>query len=190
MRKMLLTSALLVSFLLIQGCSDILSLTSTGPIEENLGYRSTGQVIDDELLETKALVNLDKADPGLAQSNINVTSFNGSVLLTGQVSSEQLRQLAASTVAKLRSTKRVHNEVTVSGKASMVARSNDGWLTTKLKSKMLASGKIQSDRIKVVTENGVVYLMGLVTRDEGKRAADAARETAGVQKVVIIFEYI
>lgn len=190
MKKLLPISVLLASFLLVQGCSDFLSLTNKGPIEEDLGYRSAGQVIDDQLLETKALVNLDKADPGLAQSNIGVTSFNGSVLLTGQVASEQLRQLASDTVAKLRSTKRVHNEITVSGKASMVARSNDGWLTTKLKSKMLANGKIQSDRIKVVTENGVVYLMGLVTRDEGKRAADVARETAGVQKVIIIFEYI
>ena len=190
MKKWLLTSAIISSLVLLQGCSDFLSLTTAEPIEEDLGFRTTGQVIDDELLETRALVNLDKADPGLAQANIGVTSFNGSVLLTGQVSSEELRQLAASTVSKLRSTKRVHNEITVSGKTSMVARSNDSWLTTKLKSKMLASGKIQSDRIKIVTENGIVYLMGLVTRDEGQRAADVAKQTSGVQKVVIIFEYI
>ena len=72
----------------------------------------------------------------------------------------------------------------------MVARSNDTWITTKVKTKMLANNSIEAYRIKVVTENGVVYLMGLVTKEEADRAAELARKTAGVQKVVRIFEYI
>ena len=72
----------------------------------------------------------------------------------------------------------------------MVALSNDSWNTTKVKTKLLANSELEGGRIKVVTENGVVYLMGLVTRDESTRAAEYARQTGGVQKVVRIFEYI
>ncbi len=175
---------------LLQGCASIISATTSEPIEEKPDHRTTGAYLDDEIIETKALVNIDKAHPDLAQSHVIVTSYNGIVLLAGQVPSSELRQLAADTVAKIGNVRRVHNELTVSGNTSMVARSNDAWITTKVKTKMLASSEIEGSRIKVVTENGVVYLMGLVTREEANRAAEAARKTSGVQKVVRIFEYI
>jgi osmotically-inducible protein OsmY len=174
----------------IQSCSSILSATTADPIGEEDDERSAGSFIDDEIIETKALVNIDKADPQLAQSHVVVTSFNGVVLLAGQVSNETLRQLAAETVAKVGKVRRVHNELAIAGNSSMVARSNDAWITTKVKSKMLTASKLESGRIKVVTENGVVYLMGLVSKEEANRAADLVRKTAGVQKVVRIFEYI
>lgn len=182
--------ALMYCALLLQGCSSIWSSTRTEPIEDSDAKRTLGTLIDDELIENKALVNIDKAAPELAQSHIVVTSFNGIVLLAGQVSTEALRQRAAATVAKIKKVRRVHNEITVAGKTSMVIRSNDSWITTKIKSKMLSDKTIQGNRIKVVTENGVVYLMGLITREEGDRAAEVARKTSGVQKVVRIFEYI
>lgn len=181
---------IIIASLAIQSCSSILSATTAGPIEETTDERSTGSFFDDEIIETKALVNIDKADPQLAQSHIVVASFNGIVLLAGQVSNEEQRQLAAKTVAKIGKVRRVHNELVIAGSSSMLARSNDSWITTKVKSKMLGNSKLESGRIKVVTENGVVYLMGLVTREEAKRAADLTRKSAGVQKVVRIFEYI
>ncbi len=174
----------------IQGCSSILSATTADPIEEENDERTTGSALDDEIIETKALVNIDKADEDLAQSNIVVVSFNGVVLLAGQVNTAEQRILAAETVAKIGKVRRVHNEITVTGKTSMVARSNDAWITTKVKTKLLANNEVEGGRIKVVTENGVVYLMGLVSRDEATRAAELARKTGGVQKVVRIFEYI
>jgi osmotically-inducible protein OsmY len=85
------------------------------PIESDRGERSTGSWIDDEIIETKALVNLDKADPDLAQAHISVTSFNGVVLLTGQVHNEELRQIAGATADKINKVRQVHNEITVSG---------------------------------------------------------------------------
>jgi len=182
--------SLLISFTLLQACSTIVSSSRSEPIENNSANRTIGTLLDDEVIETKALVNIDKADPQLAQSHIIVTSYNGIVLLAGQVSTEELRQLAANTTAIINKVRRVHNEITVSGKTSMVIRSNDSWITTKIKSKMLSNSSIQGSRIKVVTENGVVYLMGLITKDEADRAAELARKTAGVQKVVRIFEYI
>lgn len=190
MSKKIYIALILASLSLVQGCASIISATTPDPIEEEKDERTTGAYIDDEIIETKSLVNIDKADPALAQSHIIVTSYNGVVLLAGQVASEQLRQLAATTVANINKVKRVHNELTIAGATSMVIRSNDAWITTKVKSKMLASSEVEGGRIKVVTENGVVYLMGLVTREEADRAADAARTTSGVQKVVRIFEYI
>ncbi len=184
-----LTAFFLSGLLLVQGCSSIISATTDEPIKVDPGERSSGSFLDDQIIETTALVNLDKANPELAQSNLVVVSYNGIVLLAGQVSNEQLRQLAAETVARVKKVRRVHNEITVSGTTSMVARSNDSWITTKIKSKMLADGNIDSSRIKVVTENGVVYLMGLVTREQADQAAELTRTTAGVQRVVRIFEY-
>jgi osmotically-inducible protein OsmY len=188
--KLLIIIVLGLALPLLQSCSSIISATTSEPFEEDRGERSSGSFIDDEIIETKALVNIDKADPQLAQSHISVVSYNRVVLLAGQVANENLRQLAAEAVNKIGGLKRVHNEITVAGATSMVARSNDSWITSKIKTKMLADGDLESSRIKIVTENGVVYLMGLVTRNEGNQAADIASKTAGVQKVVRIFEYI
>jgi osmotically-inducible protein OsmY len=188
--RILAILSLLLSFVLAQGCSTIWSSTRTEPIEESDADRTIGTLIEDEVIENKALVNIDKADPELAQSHIVATSYNGILLIAGQVRTEELRQTAANTAAKIKKVRRVHNELTVSGKTSMVIRSNDSWITTKIKSKMLSNSTIEGNRIKVVTENGVVYLMGLITKEEADRAAELARKTTGVQKVVRIFEYI
>mgnify|MGYP000288920875 CR=1 FL=1 len=174
----------------LSSCSKIVSLTTDKPIAQDNGERTTGTIIDDEIIETAVLVNLDKTSEDLAKSHINVTSYNGLVLLTGQVNDEQLKEKAAAIAAKVRKVRRVHNEITLAAPTSMVVRSNDLWITTKLKSKMFIKPKIQSGRVKVITENGIVYLMGLLTPDEGQRVAELARKTSGVQKVVIIFEYI
>ena len=190
MSKPILLSVTISCLLLLQGCSSIISAVTPGPIEEDKDERTTGAYLDDEIIETKALVNIDKADPELAQAHVIVTSYNGVVLLAGQVGTNDLRQLAATTVAKIGNVRRVHNELSVAGNTTMVARSNDAWITTKVKTKLYTNSETEGGRIKVVTENGVVYLMGLVTREEGDRAADIARKTAGVQKVVRIFEYI
>ena len=184
------TLIILITMFQLQGCSKIIGMTTDGPLGQNEGERSTGSFIDDEIIETKLLVNLDKASQALAESHINVTSYNGIVLLTGQVTSQDLRQQAAEIASRMTKVRRVHNELHVSGSSSVVARSNDSWLTSKVKSKMFFNAKIPGGRIKVVTENGVVYLMGLLTREEGQRAADLVRQTGGVQKVVILFEYI
>lgn len=174
----------------IQGCSSVLSAITADPIEDESDERTTGSTLDDEIIETKALVNIDKADEELAHAHIVVVSFNGVVLLAGQVNTTEQRLLAADTVAKIGKVRRIHNEITVAGATSMVARSNDSWITTKVKTKLLANSEVEGGRIKVVTENGVVYLMGLVTREEATRAAEQARKTGGVQKVVRVFEYI
>lgn len=174
----------------LSACSSIISATSDGPIQEDYGQRTWGSALDDRFIETKARVNLDKASTRLEQADIDVTSYNGVVLLAGQVADEDLKTLAGEVVRKIRKVRRVHNELEISGKISNFSNVNDSWISSKIRTKMLVSTAIQSSRIVVITENGTVYLMGLVTRDEGRRSANIAAETGGVRKVVQIFEYI
>ncbi len=183
-------STLLVVALSITSCSTLLSATRSTPIEEDYGKRSFGGFIDDAFIETKAKVNLNKASKALQQAHISVTSYNGVVLLTGQVPNEQSKNLASDTVRKVRNVKRLHNELSIAGPISLPSRSNDSWLTSKVKAKLLATPKIKGNRIKVVTENGVVHLMGLLSHAEADIVVNKIKGTFGVQKIVKIFEYL
>ncbi len=181
---------LLCSTLLAQGCSSIIGATTDEPISSNPGKRTFGTLIDDQQIETMANVNLDKSDEGLKNAHISITSYNGVVLLTGQVENQSLRDQATTIVSDIKNVRQVHNELQVQGKTSLVARSNDTWLTSKVKTRLLANRDIAGSRIKVVTEDGVVYLMGLLSRVEAEKATEVASSTSGVQKVVRVFEYI
>ncbi|WP_193161334.1 BON domain-containing protein [Microbulbifer hainanensis] len=174
----------------LSGCSTVLEATHDGPIQQDPGQRSLGTYLDDEKIETITTVNINKAHPNLKNANINVNVFNGVVLLTGQVENNELRLLAGRTAQQVQNVRQVYNEIQVRGKVSLLASSSDAWLTTKVKSVLLANKEIDSGRIKVITENGVVYLMGLLTRAEAERAADVTRSIGGVQKVVKAVEYI
>ena len=183
--------ALTLAFtLLIGGCATVIDATHDGPITETPTSRTTGTLIDDEIIETKALVNLGKASDELSKAHLVVVSYNGVVLLAGQVSSDAGRQLAEKTVRDVRNVRTVHNELTMAGPTSPLVRSSDTWLTTKIKTQMLTEPQLGANRIKVVTENGVVYLLGLVTEAEADRAVALVRESSGVQKVVKMFEYV
>ncbi|MBD3649151.1 MAG: BON domain-containing protein [Pseudomonadales bacterium] len=157
---------------------------------EDRGKRTLGTRIDDRRTESLATKNIRKAHPELENAHFNVTSFNGVVLITGQVPSEEAKEIAGETAGSLRNVKTVHNELKIAGPTSMVARTNDNWLTTKVKSVMAFSDQADAGRIKVVTEDGVVYLMGLVTRGEAEAAVKLTRDIYGVQKIVKVFEYI
>jgi osmotically-inducible protein OsmY len=189
-KALLHSLGLVLSLTLISGCSNIISATTDEPIRPDPGKRTFGTMIDDEQLETIARVNLNKADPALEASHINVVAYNGIVLLTGQVPSQQLRTLATNTVVTLPKVRQVFNEMQIQGKTSLLARTNDTWLTTKVKTKLISHKDIDSGRIKIVTEDGVIYLMGMLSRVQAEKAAEVARTTGGVQKVVKAIEYI
>jgi osmotically-inducible protein OsmY len=151
---------------------------------------SVGESFSDSRNESVAKNRIRDANPALADAKINVTSFDGIVLITGQVSSADLIPIATAQVEPLRNVRKVHNELTVAGKTTLLSRTNDSWLTTKVKSTLSASESSDATRIKVVTENGVVYLMGLITRAEADAAVEITRDIKGVQKIVKVFEYI
>ena len=168
--------------LLITGCATI-----TG---DDPGARTPGAIIDDEFIERIAHREISKADERLKAGNVDVISFNGIVLLTGQVESEELKAKAQSIVEGIRKARKVHNEIEIGGPTSMVARTNDSWLTTKVKLKLVNNKDVDADRVKVVTVDGVVYLMGLVPRGQAELAVDVSRSVFGVQKIVKVFEYV
>jgi osmotically-inducible protein OsmY len=173
------------------GCSSVLTATRDAPINDDRGTRTIGSKIDDSLIETKASVNIAKAHPDLDKaSHIVVASYNGVVLLAGQTPRSELKQAAEQAASSVQRVKRVHNEVQVLQPSSALARSNDSWLTTKIKAQMLADQNVPGSRIKVITENGIVYLLGLVTHEEGNRATNVVQGVSGVQRIVKLFEYI
>ena len=175
----------------ISGCSSVLTATRDNPIEDDRGTRTFGSKIDDSLIETKAAVNIAKASPDLDQnSHIVVTSYNGVVLLAGQTPRADLKALAEKEASAVQRVKKVNNELQVMAPSSLLARNNDAWLTTKVKSQMLTDSAIPGSRIKVVTENGIVFLLGLVTQQEATRATNLVQGVSGVQKIVKLFEYI
>ena len=175
----------------LSGCSSVINASREKPIEDDRGTRTFGSKIDDSLIETKVAVNVAKASPDLDQnSHIVVSSFNGIVLLAGQTPRADLKQMAEQAAAAVQKVKKVNNEIQVMGPSSLLARNNDAWLTTKVKSQMLTDSAIPATRIKVITENGIVYLLGLVTQAEATQATNLVQGVSGVQKIVKLFEYI
>ena len=145
---------------------------------------------NDSRNESLAKKRIQNASPALEESNISVTSFDGIVLITGQVPSEDLVALVSAQVEPLRNVRRVYNELTVAGNTALLSRTNDLALTAKARLALGRSETLDSAQIKVVTENAVVYLIGRVTRAEADAAVEASRTAQGVQKIVKIFEYI
>ena len=177
--------------LLVSGCSSVLTATREKPIEDDRGTRTLGSTLDDSLIETKVAVNVAKADTGLDRdSHIVVVSYNGIVLLAGQTPNPTLKAKAGSAAQATQRVKKVHNELQILAPSSLPARNNDTWLTTKIKTQMHADAAVPGSRIKIVTENGIVYLLGLVTRREANVTTSLVQGVSGVQKIVKLFEYI
>jgi osmotically-inducible protein OsmY len=122
--------------------------------------------------------------------HVNVTSFNRKVLLTGEVKDQAMKQAVEREVASIEGVTGVINELEIAGPSSLTSRSNDALVTTKVKASLVENKQVSAHAFKVVTERGIVYLMGLVTQREGEIAAEVTRGVGGVHKVVKILDYI
>ncbi|MDF1645659.1 MAG: BON domain-containing protein [Legionellaceae bacterium] len=129
-------------------------------------------------------------DPKFYHSHINVTSFNQVVLLTGQTPQASLRELAEKMAKKTPKVRRIYNEISIDEPIPFPDRSKDTWITGEVRTKLLRKKDLESGSIRVVTENAVVYLMGIATPDQAKLAVDVARQVKGVRKVVKVFQYV
>lgn len=155
-----------------------------------LDRRTAGTMIEDQTIELKAYRSI-KANEELAKkTHINITSYNTAVLITGESPLDKMRQEVISLVTAVEKVTHVYNEITIAAPSSMVSRSGDVYITTKVKTKLFADKILNGLTIKIVTEKGVVYLMGIVNHQEAEIATNIARETGGVQKVVKLFQYI
>ncbi|WP_137818134.1 BON domain-containing protein [Pseudomonas sp. 2FG] len=155
------------------------------------GSRSVGNKIDDQFVGPNVSNSISRAHADLSSptSHIVVSSYNGIILLAGQTPRSELKERAEQAARAVQGVRKVHNELQVLPPTSVLARSNDSLLTTKIKAQMLADNAVPSSRIKVITENGIVYLLGLVTRMEAASATSVVQSVSGVQKVVKLFEY-
>lgn len=185
--------SLLLPALLLQGCAAAIvtgAATTAGVAHDR---RTTGTVIDDqnvELLAAKAYFQDAELND---QAHLNVTSFNGVVLLTGEAPTAALRARAEELVRPLPKVRRVVNEIAIASPSSLATRGSDTLITAKAKTALFsADGLVGSDplHIKLVTENGSLYLMGVVRRAEANAAIESVRRVSGVQRVVNVFEYL
>jgi len=150
--------------------------------------RSSGIFVEDENIELKAV---KKMETNLGEdAHVNVTSYNRNVLLTGEVPVAESKSKAENLVKEITNTRSITNEITVGPKSTIGSRSNDSYITSKIKTKFVTENKFPANYVKVVTENGVVYLLGIVTNKEADDAVEIARNTDGVTKVVKVFEYM
>lgn len=150
--------------------------------------RSPGIFLDDEGMETQALLRVKSRFGG--QVHVNITSYNRQLLLSGEAVTEDVKRGVEQEVATVRGIKRVFNEMTVGPLAGVISVSNDTRLTTIVKTRFLDAGRFQSNHVKVVTESGVVYLLGIVKKSEAEAATQLASTTRGVVRVVRLFEYL
>ncbi|AMR65912.1 MULTISPECIES: BON domain-containing protein [Pseudomonadaceae] len=169
----------------------ILVTLALGLVLGGCSNRSIGNKIDDQFLEPNVANAISRSHPDLTgpTSHIVVTAYNGVILLAGQTPRADLKEKAAQVANGVQGVKKLHNELQVLQPTSALARSNDALITSKIKTLMLADSKVPSAKVKVVTENGIVYLMGLVTRAEGAAATNVASGASGVQKIVTLYQY-
>lgn len=179
---------LVLASTVVSGCAAVVVGGVAGGVALANDRRLTDVVGTDERIEIQAANQLSQKFGDAA--HINVTSFNKQVLLTGEVRNEQMKADAEMIVLKLADVRSVYNELVVGPISTLPNRSNDAYITSEVKARMTAAGKFNPLHVKVVTEANTVFLMGLVTRQEGQDAAEIARTANGVRRVVRIFEYI
>ena len=179
----------LASVIGLSGCIPILIGAAAGGgayfVTKNQGFKSFAS---DNQITNQAVAKI-KADSNLQGSRVEVAVKNGTMLLVGEVSNPDLRNEAAQLMQSISGVRRIYNALIVAGPISPLTISSDSWITTKIKSQMTVTKGFSSNQVKVVTENGTVYLMGAVSQDQGNTASDIARTVAGVQKVVKLFDY-
>jgi osmotically-inducible protein OsmY len=176
----------LVPVLLLSGCPA--AIVGAGALTYGVAEdrRTSGTMIDDDNIETR--VSRGVRERYGENTHVNVTSFNRSVLLTGEVPEDARKADIEKLAQGAGNVRNITNELQVGAPSSLGARANDSYITTKVKGRILDSNKVNPIHVKVVTEAGVVYLMGIVTEQEAADAVDVARNTGGVVKVVRIFD--
>lgn len=183
------TLSLAVGATLLNGCIPLAITGVVATAQIATDRRTTGAQLDDEFIEDKAIAQI--SDRLKSDIHVNVTSYNGIALLTGEAPTEAAKNEVAQVVRSMPKVRIVQNELVVGPTTSLSARTNDTYITSKVKSRFVeAHSKFQINHVKVVTERSVVYLMGIVRRDEGDAAAEIARTTSDVERVVKVFEYI
>jgi osmotically-inducible protein OsmY len=184
--RTLIAAALAVATL--SGCAALLVGGAVGTAAVVTDRRTAGTLLEDQNIELKSLTRIRESVG--ERGHINVTSYNRQVLLSGEVPNDADRGAVEQAIGRIEGVRTTVNELAVMGSSSLTARSNDAIVTSKVKASFIDAKDLQANAVKVVTERGVVYLMGRVTEREANRATEIARGVSGVQKVVRLFEIL
>ena len=187
-RRACLAATLLATLPALQGCFPVIAAGAGATALVAADRRSSGAYLEDQGLELKVGNRIDERFKD--KVHVNVTSFNRNVLLTGEAPDAATRAELEKITLGVPNVRGVTNEVQQAGITSLSSRGNDTYLTSKVKARFIDANKFPAYMVKVVTEAGTVYLLGLVTQKEGDDAAQIASTTGGVQKVIRVFEYL
>lgn len=176
---------------LLQGCVAA-AVVGGGALATKVAMdpRTTGTQIDDQTLELRVADALRKDKQLNEQAHISAVVYNGRALLVGEAPSADLKEVAVNLARGVKDVADVYDEIQIGEKVSFMQASKDTWITTEVKSKLFVNGNVKATDVKVVTENGVVYLIGKVTQSQAAAAVDVARQVNGVRKVVKVFTYL
>ncbi|XQW84551.1 division/outer membrane stress-associated lipid-binding lipoprotein [Thalassotalea piscium] len=176
--------------LLLQGCMAAAVIGVVGGATVVSDNRTIGTQLNDQQLEIEAHSALNKIEGLSKNTNLQVISVNGSVLIVGQAPNAYLKDLAVKTVEKIEGVRQIHNQIRISNLTALTTRSNDIWITSKVKTAIFKSDSLDATNVKVITENGEVFLMGLIRKEDGDKAVEIARNVGGVNRVFKMFEYM
>ena len=172
----------------LQGCFPVVATGVGAGVLLAQDPRTKDAIFDDQTIEMTAARHIDEQLKSVM--HVNVTSYNHRVLISGEVPDEQTKGKVGGIVSAIEKVQVVYNELAVAPSSSLVSRSNDALVTSNVKLRFVNDNRFSADHIKVVTENGTVYLMGLVRHAEADAASDVASTTQGVRSVVRLFEYL
>ncbi len=177
----------------LSGCAGLVIGGAAAGVSIAHDRRTTGTIVDDQSIKLSSKQALREDEELRELAHINVTSFNNIVLISGETPNSVLKQRAGKIVSGITKVRHVHNELKIAAPSSFTSRFSDSLITAKVKTKMIGLKDLDdfdTTRVKVVTESGVVFLLGLLNRDEATAATEAARRVGGVQKVIKLFEYL
>lgn len=184
-----LIASLILTLQFLHGCAAVVVGTAATSAVVAQDRRTTGTIVEDKTIQLKVMHAINEVIKGNPDVRVDAISYNNRVLLIGQVPSRRLRTDIENAAKSVKKVRQIHNEITLSSPTPILQRSKDSWITTKIKSEMALTKDLNPTRVKVVTEGGIVYLMGIVNSQEEEITVDIARHTKGVKKVVKIFEY-
>ncbi|MCK5647691.1 MAG: BON domain-containing protein [Gammaproteobacteria bacterium] len=190
MKLLTTTPLILLALYLLSGCTAAVVGGAVVGTSVVMDKRTTGDYVEDQNIKSKFTHLYYQDDELSEQTHINVTSYNRQVLITGEVPTEQLKQKLSHIAGQIKNVRKYFNEVSIGQPSSMSTRTNDSYLTSKIKTSVFTHmSELDGAQVKVVTENGSVFLMGLVTREQGNQITEITRTTNGVKRVIKLFEY-
>lgn len=189
MKKIALIAILILSSLILNGCIAAVVGVGAGTAKVATDPRTMGTQVDDTTLDSRISIKFKNESDYFKGSRIVASAYDGSVLLIGQAKSQSIINRAVELTTSVEGVNKVYNQIRIGSIVSAATMADDAWITTKVKSSLIADSQTKARDIKVITEDGQVFLIGIVSKNDGQVAAELASKVSGVKLVTTIFTY-